>query len=230
MRPPAYIPDVPMKIAIYQHVPSEPAGFFEMFFNECSIPYEYILMSEIGEIPEINATHFLFMGGPMSVNDERELPYLKEEKALIREAVKKGQPVLGICLGAQLIASAFGAKVYPGVPETGWHILKREDNVKSVFSLFPEQFPVFQFHGETFDLPNGAHLLCTGKSVRNQAFSYKSALGLQFHLEITEEMIEQWTHDLDAATRENILKETPCYLTESNRLCRMIAENFLPQG
>ncbi len=106
----------------------------------------------------------MFMGGPMSVNDEQELPYLKEEKVLIRDAVRQGRPVLGICLGAQLIASAFGARVYPYIQETGWHRLMREPVTEGIFSAFPEQFHVFQFHGETFDLPAGARLLCTGDS------------------------------------------------------------------
>jgi len=171
----------------------------------------------------------MFMGGPMSVNDEQELPWLKEEKALIRDVVKRSQPVLGICLGAQLIASAFGARVYPCMPETGWHMLKREDTVTGIISSFPAHFPVFQFHGETFDLPAGAHLLVTGDAVNNQAFSYKSALGLQFHLEITEAIIRQWILDMDIGTKEKILKESPSYLVESNRLCRMIAEAFISQ-
>jgi len=216
-----------MKIAIFQHTASEPAGYSETVFAEQGVPYEYIHLDETGEIPAIEATHFLFMGGPMSVNDEQELPYLKEEKALIRDAVQKGRPVLGICLGAQLIASAFGARVYPYKQETGWCRLLREPAVEGVFLAFPAQFHVFQLHGETFDLPAGARLLCTGDAVKNQAFTYKTALGLQFHLELTDTIIREWTHDMDAATKKKILIETPRYITESNRLCRQIAETFI---
>jgi GMP synthase (glutamine-hydrolysing) len=218
-----------MKVAIFQHTASEPAGYFEAVFAEHDIPYEYIRPFETGEVPATGATHFLFMGGPMSVNDKQELPYLREEKALIRNVVQQGRPVLGICLGAQLIASAFGARVYPYIQETGWHEIRRRPAVKGVFSVFPEQFPVFQLHGETFDLPAGAHLLCTGDAVKNQVFSYKTALGLQFHLELTDTIIRGWTRDMDAATRETILKETPRYIAESNRLCRRIAETFIAQ-
>jgi GMP synthase-like glutamine amidotransferase len=216
-----------MKIAIFQHVSSEPAGYFETVFAERGIPYEYIRLHETGEIPTTGATHLLFMGGPMSVNNEQELPYLKEEKALIRNAVRQGRPVLGICLGAQLIASAFGARVYPYKKETGWCRLMREPGAEGVFSAFPAQFHVFQLHGETFDLPAGAHLLCTGDVVKNQAFSYKTALGLQFHLELTDTIIREWIRDIDTATKEKILRETPRYIVESNRLCRKIAEAFI---
>ena len=216
-----------MKIAIFQHTASEPAGYFETVFAEHGIPYEYIRPDKTGEIPATGATHFLFMGGPMSVNDEQELPYLKEEKALIRDTVRQGRPVLGICLGAQLIASAFGARVYPYKQETGWCRLMREPSVEGVFSAFPAQFHVFQLHGETFDLPAGAHLLCTGNAVKNQAFSYKTALGLQFHLELTDTIIREWTQDMTPAARDTIFRETPQYIAESNRLCRQIAEAFI---
>ncbi|MGB8219254.1 MAG: type 1 glutamine amidotransferase [Methanoregula sp.] len=218
-----------MKIAIFQHVSSEPAGYFETIFTERRIPYEYIWPDKTGELPVTTATHFMFMGGPMSVNDEKELPYLKEEKALIRDVVRQGRPVLGICLGAQLIASAFGARVYPYIQETGWHRLMREPKVDGIFSTFPVQFHVFQLHGETFDLPAGAQLLCTGAAVKNQAFSYKTALGLQFHLELTDTIIREWTKDIDPTAREKILKETPGYIADSNRLCRQIAEAFIAQ-
>ena len=80
-----------MKIAIFQHAASEPAGYFETVFSEHKIPHEYIRLYETNEVPATGATHFMFMGGPMSVNDEKELPYLKEEKALIRNAVKRGR-------------------------------------------------------------------------------------------------------------------------------------------
>lgn len=219
------------KIVIFQHVNNEPSGYFETIFHEHGIPFEYVRVYETGEVAAVrNATHLVFMGGFMSVNDEDEFPWLKQEKELIRRSVKTGQKVLGICLGAQLIASAHGRKVYPFVQETGWRSLNRADGASGIFSRFPETFHVFQLHGETFEIPCGGHLLAYGSNVRNQAFSYRNALGLQFHLEMTGEIIKEWSQDLRKHEQSVIARETPRYLAESNRLCRMVAEDFLGRG
>lgn len=216
------------KIAIFQHVKNEPSGYLETVFRDRGIPFEYIRLYETQEVPRIrNATHLVFMGGFMSVNDEDEFPWLKEEKELIRRSVKAGRKVLGICLGAQLIASAHGARVYPFVQETGWHLLDRAHEVSGIFSSFPEQFPVFQLHGETFEIPFRGRLLAYGKNVRNQAFSYRNALGLQFHIEMTDAIIREWSKDLRKHQQSVIARDTPRYLAGSNRLCRMVAEDFI---
>ena len=217
----------PMKIAAFQHVPNEPLGYFETFFAEKGIPFEYIRLFETNEVPRTDADHLVFLGGPMSVNDEQEFPWLKEEKELIRRAVKKKDRVLGICLGAQLIASAHGAPVYKYVTETGWTTVHREPVSDRVFSRFPEQFPVFQLHGETFGIPYGGIRVCSGDRVKNQALAIETALGLQFHLELTEEIVQDWSRGLRKFTRESIRRDTPRFLPESNRLCRIIAEDFI---
>ena len=215
------------KIIIFQHVPQEPAGYFETVFRHHEIPFEYIRLYDTNEVPRLSsATRLVFLGGPMSVNDENEFPWLAQEKDLIRRSVKNGQNVLGICLGAQLIASAYGAKVYRYVNETGWSKLNRAPEAQGIFSHFPEQFHVFQLHGETFEVPYGGRLLASGMNVHNQAFSIRNALGLQFHLELTEMLIRDWSKDLRKFQQEKIVRDTPRYLAESNRLCRMIAEDF----
>jgi GMP synthase-like glutamine amidotransferase len=219
------------KIVIFQHVKNEPSGYFETIFHEYGMPFEYVRIYETGEVPAVrDATHLVFMGGFMSVNDEDEFPWLKQEKELIRRSVKTGQKVLGICLGAQLIASAHGRKVYPFVKETGWRSLNRADGANGIFSRFPETFHVFQLHGETYEIPCGGQLLAWGNDVRNQAFSYRNALGLQFHLEMTGEIIREWSKDLRNHEQSVIARETPRYLVESNRLCRMVAEDFIGAG
>ena len=216
------------KIAIFQHDPNEPSGCLETIFQDRDISFEYIRLYNTHEVPLIrNVSHLIFMGGPMSVNDEETYPWLKQEKDLIRRSVKAGQKVLGICLGAQLIASAHGARVYPFVQESGWHPLNRAPRVSGIFSEFPEQFHVFQLHGETFEIPYGGSLLAYGNNVRNQAFSYRNALGLQFHLEMTDTIIREWLKDLRKHQQSVIVRDTPRYLAESNRLCRMVAADFI---
>jgi len=216
-----------MKIAAFQHTPGEPLGIFDTIFSEKNIPIEYIRLYETNEVPDTHATHLIFLGGPMSVNDEKEYPFLKREKEVIRLAVRREKRILGICLGAQLIASAFGAAVYRSVQETGWCQIQCEPVQDDVFPAFPDRFFAFQLHGETFELPPGGTLLCTGKNVKNQAFLFRSALGLQFHLELTKAILMDWSGDLTRSQREKILSETPLYLAESNRLCHMIAEDFI---
>ncbi len=125
----------------------------------------------------------------MSVNDEAELPWLVPEKRFIRQAIEAGKPVLGICLGAQLIAGAAGARIYRNpVKEIGWLPIQGiAANDSSVFS-FPATEKVFHWHGETIDLPAGATLLAKSEGCENQAFQLgRSVIGLQFHLETTPE-------------------------------------------
>jgi GMP synthase (glutamine-hydrolysing) len=216
-----------MNVAVFQHEPTEPLGHLEQVFYEHNVPFEYVRLYETGVVPRTNSTHLVFMGGPMSVNDEREYPYLKQEKELIRRSVKNRQKVLGICLGAQLIASAFGAPVYRYITESGWHELKKVPETAGIFKEFPEKFHVFQFHGDTFAIPYSGRLLCTGDRVKNQGFRIKNCLGLQFHLEMTGEIIRTWSRCLKKHEREKIARETPRYLAGSNYLCQLVAEDLI---
>lgn len=215
------------RIVAFRHEPNEPLGYFETVLDEQKIPFEYLDLFDTNEIPRLtHATHFIFLGGTMSVNEEEEFPWLAEEKNLIRRSQKTGQKVLGICLGAQLIASAHGAKVFRFVNETGWHILNRRDGATGIFTQFPDQFPVFQIHNDTFEIPYGGRLIAYGNNVKNQAFSIKNALGLQFHLEMTREIIQDWSKSLTKYQQAKITRDTPRFIEESNRLCRLVAEDF----
>jgi GMP synthase (glutamine-hydrolysing) len=215
----------PRGVAVLQHEGNEPGGLIEEYIRERGVGLLRVPIYETNEIPPINSTHLLVMGGPMSVNDEEELPWLKAEKQLIREWVAKGRPVLGICLGAQLIASSFGAAVYPCEKELGWSSVTAVKN--GVVPGFPETCRVFQMHGETFDIPRGAALAYRGEKVRNQALCIGSALGLQFHLEITLDMIRDWICDLPKQEQSSLLDQSRQYLPESRMNCRTIAERFL---
>ena len=138
----------------------------------------------------------IVMGGPMGVYESERYPFLVEECKLIAEVVRRGQPVMGVCLGAQLLASALGARVFPGpVQEIGFGNVGLTANSRpdAVFAGLPDPLPVFHWHGDTFDLPAGAVLLAKNKNYENQAFRFgKNAYGLQFHVEVDLNTWEGW--------------------------------------
>jgi len=145
---------------------------------------------ESPQLPELSDFDALVaMGGSMSVNDEAEFPWLAREKRLIRQAVDAGRPVLGVCLGAQLMASSLGARVYPNAErEIGWFPVRGIALSDSALFAFPPSLMAFHWHGETFDLPPGAAHLASSEACANQAFQFgRRAIGLQFHLETTSE-------------------------------------------
>jgi GMP synthase-like glutamine amidotransferase len=130
----------------------------------------------------------VLMGGPMSVTDEAALPWLVSEKRLVRESISAGRSVLGVCLGAQMIASALGSAIYRArEKEIGWFPARRVVGSETPFGrIFPSDFTPFHWHGETFDLPPGSTLLASTEAVPHQAFAIGSrVVGMQFHLEVT---------------------------------------------
>lgn len=144
-------------------------------------------------IPDTKPDAIIILGAPESANDD--LPHLKKELELIRDAVKKNIPVLGICLGSQLIAKAFGAKVYKGPKkEIGFYNDVEFENIEKskMFSGMTSPALVFHWHGDTFDLPDNAIRLAHSKDYQNQAIKIGSAVGVQFHLEIDEPTIKLW--------------------------------------
>lgn len=176
-----------MHAHILQHVPFEDAGSIAQWLKSQKAKPTYTRFFEDESLPLSDAPDLvIILGGPMSVNDESTLPWLGTEKDYIREVFKRGIPMLGICLGAQLIASALGARVYRNPhKEIGWHPVVSLPPDESAFQ-FPDAFYAFHWHGETFDLPEGAMHLARTKGCPNQAFQMgNSAIGLQFHLETT---------------------------------------------
>jgi GMP synthase-like glutamine amidotransferase len=135
------------------------------------------------------------MGGPMSVNDEDTLSWLAEEKAFISGAVRAQTPFWGVCLGVQLLAASLGARVYPGEkPEVGLLPvdLTEEGRSDPLFGELPGRLVTLQWHSDTFDLPAGAVRLASSPSYPNQAFRFANAYGVQFHLEVSNEMAREW--------------------------------------
>jgi len=143
------------------------------------------------KLPEKNYSLVVILGAPESANDD--LPYLQAEQKLIKKTVDDNVPLLGICLGSQLIAKTFGGKVYPGPKkEIGFYHDLKIDNNSKLFSGFTNPFTVFHWHSDTFDLPEGAVRLAHSEHYSNQAFQINSAVGLQFHLEVNTEMVNLW--------------------------------------
>ena len=179
-----------MKVHVCQHAPFEGLGSIEAWLEGRGMAVGYTRLFAGDPLPAVDAIDMLIaMGGPMSVNDEADLPWLKAEKQLVRDAVTKGLPVLGVCLGAQLIANALGARVYRhAVKEIGWFPVQAVAVPAAETFRFPLETLVFHWHGETFDLPPGAVRLARSEGCENQAFQIGArVLALQFHLETTPE-------------------------------------------
>ncbi|HEY2013989.1 MAG TPA: type 1 glutamine amidotransferase [Bryobacteraceae bacterium] len=189
------VAESPFVIA-FRHVPFEGAGRLHTILEPRGIAIRYAdLYRPDTEMPDVDgAAGLIFLGGPMSVNDD--LPYLKQEMALIRAAMERKQPVLGICLGSQLMAKALGERVYRNpVKEIGWYDIHLTEAAVGdpLFARVNPKETVFHWHGETFDLPAGSARLAWSEACRNQAVRFStSAYGLQFHLEVTPEMIADW--------------------------------------
>ncbi len=185
-------------IIIIRHVAHESAGTLENIFAKAGVEYQYL--DVLHEYPCSfdcrKCGGLVVLGGPMNVDEVEKHPYLSDEIQWIRQTVEAGIPLLGICLGSQMLAKACGAKVYPGsIKEIGWYPLELSTAAGEdrLFAGCGPKLTVFQWHGDTFDLPPGAVHLAQSPLFRNQAFRIgPQAYGLQFHIEMTAEMIEDW--------------------------------------
>ena len=184
-----------MRVLAFRHVPFEGLGLLEAVLRVRDVSIDYVDGYEADAVvPAAEGyTALVFLGGPMSVNDD--LPYLRREMEIIRQAAASRQPVLGICLGAQLIAKAMGARVQPNPKkEIGWFEVEFTSAAArdTLFAGLSKE-TVFHWHGETFDLPEGAELLSSSRDCKHQAYRIGSHLyGLQFHLEVTPSMVADW--------------------------------------
>lgn len=195
-------------VLILQHTAQERGGLFEAILKEAGWQMEIRRLFAGADVPPSPGGFdlILSLGGPMSANQDRAYPFLKKETVFLHQALKLGQPVLGVCLGAQLMAKALGARVYPGPhKEIGWYWLNQTPAGRSdlLFSRLDPYFLVFQWHGETFDLPAGAVCLAGNMAYPHQAFRFgPRAYGLQFHLELDLKLLKSWLSSWEKEIRE----------------------------
>lgn len=211
-----------MTIFILQHVPFEGPGLIAELLTQMNQPFRIIYLYRDEALPALDeVSGLIVMGGPMSANDEAVLPWLVNERQLIVDCFKANIPVLGICLGAQQMAKAFGGRVAPNPQkEIGWFPLQGVAQERASFT-FPTNFQGFHWHGETFSLPSLAHLLASSVACVNQAFQMgPRAIGLQFHLEMDPE-------GLDALLfygTEELIDDS---FVQNETLIRSLAKNYL---
>ncbi|MDD4928807.1 MAG: type 1 glutamine amidotransferase [Gallionella sp.] len=214
-------------VAIFRHAAFEGPGYLAGFLDARKIPWQLIAI-DAGEAVPTDVSGYsglVFMGGPMSVNDD--LPWIAEELNLIREAVASNVPVLGHCLGAQLMSKALGGEVSKNpVKEIGWGEVAVADGeaARRWFGKV-KRFDAFHWHGETFTLPPGAVHLLSGEYCRNQGYAIGSHLALQCHIEMTGEMVDDWSDAGEAEIKASL--SSPA--VQSAKIMRQQASLKLPQ-
>ena len=186
-----------------QHVPFEGLAAIEAWLIAAGYDITYTRFYEGEALPELHSIDLIIvMGGPMSVLDEKHYPWLVQEKLWLKQAMKSNKAILGICLGAQLIASALGANIYPNkYKEIGWFPVQAKPQCDNTSEFqFPSQFNAMHWHGETFDLPAEASHLAYSEACNHQAFQVGRAIGLQFHIEMNsyamQSIITHCRHEL----------------------------------
>ena len=229
-----------MQVLIIKHVEIEGPGLIEYCLDKKRIPSQVLCLDSGVRLPKPDDfTHIVLLGGPMNVYEEDRYPFLKHEDLFIKEAIQRGKSILGICLGAQLMAKALGAKVFKApVKEVGWYdvSLTRIGSRDPLFSDLPKTFPVFQWHEDTFEIPKAGKLIATSSPISHQAFRYgENAYGLQFHPEVTEEMVFDWMEtceeengsDQDSPfSKAQVLTETEINIETHTRRGMKFLENF----
>ena len=198
------------KILVFQHVPFEPLGTLDPLLKNAGFRIRYVNFARDPlQAPSLDGySALIVLGGPMNVDQIEDFPNLATEVTLIQDALDRGLSILGICLGAQLLARALGARVMPDhAREIGWHDVDLTNQGKDdpVLSAFESRQQVFQWHEDAIELPEGAAHLASSDACEIQAFRFgNSAYGFQFHLEVDHSLIDRW---LDRAGYQEMLEE-----------------------
>lgn len=227
------------KVLVLQHVPYEREGYIADYMQEHEIAFDVVRLWEPCALPDVSRySALIIMGGPMGVYEE--YPSKNDELALIKSAMGT-IPMLGICLGSQLIAHALGARVYPNerdarpAKEIGYYTvcLTPEGSADRLFKGFDSDVRVLQWHGDAFDLPGDATLLATSEVCRNQAFVCKNAYGLLFHLELMPEMVRglaeanrEWAHENFDLDEERLDQDARDLASLMKAQCYRLLDNF----
>ncbi|MBN2176925.1 MAG: glutamine amidotransferase [Demequinaceae bacterium] len=203
-----------MKAVVFRHVAHEDLGVWASLMRERGHEVSYVDAGEDLSRGE-EADLLVVLGGPIGLGDRSDYPYLDDEVALVRDRLERDVPTLGVCLGAQIMAGALGAGVYPGIErEIGWGFLTLVGETPSSLTMLKDA-PVLHWHRDTFDLPDGATRLASTTLTPNQAFSHGRSLALQFHCEVNGGLIERWLVANSEALREEGV--SPASLREASR-------------
>ena len=231
------------KLLVLQHVPHELLGTLNPLLKKSGFRIRYVNFARHPDAqPSLDGYDgIVILGGPMSVNDAHHLPHLTTEIKLIEQALCRNLPVLGICLGAQLIAKTLGAPVYPSQEkEIGWYDVSPTDEAESdpLLTPFQRTEKIFQWHGETFEIPRTGLHLAFSSLCANQAFRYgANVYGFQFHLEVDDPMIHRWLRVAENKKEivalggkidpERIHLETAQYIARLHQLSERVFGEFI---
>jgi len=226
-----------MKVLVIQNCKTESIGLYEEYLKEKGIDY-YVFPAFTGKrFPSIKQFDAFIVGGTaIAAYEIHKYRFLRNEWRYLKKVIQLNKLYLGICFGGQLLARMLGAKVRRNpVKEIGGYEVKLTPDGKKnrFFKGFPNRFPVFHWHGDTFDIPKGAKLLVQGIDCKNQAFSCNKALALQFHLEVTSKEAGIWAdkyrNELKRVnkTKEQVVKESKTREKKMKKLAFLLLDNFL---
>lgn len=226
-------------IRVFSHATSEPPGYVLTLLERLQYPYELVCLEDGKSVPmdlhSISA--LIFMGGVGNVNDPTT--WMVEEMQLIQQAKQQGVPILGICLGAQLMSKALGGKVWQSDHvEVGWHAVELLSAASGHpwFSTLPQKFTVFQWHAHVFSPPPGAYAMVTSACTECQAFTMDNNLAIQFHLEMDENLIDYLTQkfssdltgDSDCVqSREEIMKNMSAHCSNAYKIADKLLQTWM---
>lgn len=223
-------------VVVLQHIECEPAGQIENYLKKSKARIVNVAIYRGETIPRTasGTDALIVLGGPMGVYEEKKYPFITKELRLLEDALKRKVPVLGICLGSQLLAKAAGGSIFPSEKkEIGWYSVQLTDDgaEDKMFNGFPKRFMAFHWHGDTFTLSKHCTHLASSKLFPMQAFRAGDyAYGFQFHVEVTSPMIKQWVKlykgDRTEQKAKAVLTGMPRYLSALNKLSMQLCKSF----